>query len=150
MKGSVKYSLQLVCLISLMVLNYHTLAQIDIDPVEPVKGEEVSVRLENPSSFLFISYRPNSTVARMDTIKANPPVNHFIWTPEYAGVVRLSTSDAARNVSVRYAGVSWTGILVMILAGVILLGGATISMIMLFRRREQAEMLIDIERMPDT
>ena len=112
-------------------------AQIELSPDEPVEGELVTVTLDKPARELIITYRPNSSVIRRDTLRADAPATAFTWTPEQAGVVALAAGDATRNVSVRFRGWSWGGILVMIFAAGILFGGATFAFRTMFRDEEE-------------
>lgn len=124
-------------------------AEIKLSNDHPSRGDRIQISLDTPEDTLTITYRPNSSVERYDTLYARPASTQFSWRPGYPGVVQIAASGETRNVSVRFEGVSWKGILVMILAGAILLGGATFSMIMLFRDKDDGKSL-DIEHRPDT
>ena len=51
------------------------------------------------------------------------------WTPSRAGVVALATADgASRNVSVRFDETPISGLLILIVAGLVLFGGAALAM----------------------
>ena len=126
-------------------------AQIRLSEEQPVQGQPVTVTLAQDDSMLIITYRPNSSVARTDTLHAGRPVTAFRWTPRKAGVVSLSTSTASRNVSVRFRGLSVTGILVMAVAATLLFGGAAFAFRILFKDEEEDETLdIDLDHFPDT
>jgi len=107
-------------------------AQINFSTEKPVQGEEITITLDEPTAQVVITYRPNSQVVTRDTIIAETPSNAFLWTPEKAGVVTVQAAGASRNVSVRFAGVSWSGIFTMVIAGTLLFGGATFAFRTLF------------------
>ncbi|MCB0581293.1 MAG: hypothetical protein KDD10_18525 [Phaeodactylibacter sp.] len=126
-------------------------AQIELSDEQPTQGEAVTINLEKPESMLVVTYRPNSSVARRDTLRAAQPAAAFQWTPRKAGVVSLSTASASRNVSVRFQGLSASGLLVMIVAGTLLFGGAAFAFRVLFRDEEEDETLdIELDHFPDT
>ncbi len=126
-------------------------AQISLSDEKPEQGESITVQLEAPASMLVIAYRPNSSVVRRDTLFSDTPATEFSWTPERAGVVALSTESASRNVSVRFQGFSWEGLLVMVLAGAILFGGAIFAFRVLFSEAEEGQSVdIDPATRPDT
>jgi hypothetical protein len=112
-------------------------AQIELSTDEPVAGEAVTITLDEPVQDLIITYRPNSSVIRHDTLRAGAPATAFTWTPAQAGVVALAAGDATRTVSVRFSGLSWKGILVMVIAAAILFGGAAFAFKTMFRDEEE-------------
>lgn len=112
-------------------------AQIQLSTDQPKAGEEVSITLGQAETTIAIAYRPNSSVIRRDTLRSETPQTSFSWTPEQAGVVSLSTVNASRNVSVRFQGFPWQGLIVMLLAGCILFGGAIYAFRVLFKDEEE-------------
>jgi hypothetical protein len=76
----------------------------------------------------------------------------FEWTPDRAGIVALNVPEqGSRNVSVRFQGVSTSGIVVMLVAGGLLFGGAAFAFRLLFKDEEEdGTMDIDLDHMPDT
>lgn len=72
------------------------------------------------SDTLVVTYRPNSSIARVDTL-----VGAREWTPRQAGVVKLQAPGGeAQSVSVRFDRTPVSGLFVLIGAGLILFGGA--------------------------
>jgi len=73
------------------------------------------------------------------------------WTPKKAGVYQLLAGSQSRNVSVRFSGMSWSGIGLMALAAALLFGGAGWAFRTLFRDGEE-EQTIDYDPIhhPDT
>lgn len=95
-------------------------------PRFPVQGQPVRVTLEEPTEFVRVVWRPNSAIP--DTVSLDPEGDSFLWTPTRAGVATVLTSNGAQNVSVRYDSFPGSGILVLVLAGCILFGGAGFAM----------------------
>ncbi len=125
--------------------------QIGISTEQPVQGETVTITLAEPDSMLIVTYRPNSSIARADTLRASKLTTTFEWAPRKAGVASLSTSRASRNVSVRFLGLSGSGIAVMIVAATLLFGGAAFAFRLLFKDEEEDGTLdMDLDHMPDT
>ncbi len=126
-------------------------AQISLSDEHPVQGEPVTITLPEPASELIVTYRPNSSIARVDTLRAEPPATAFLWTPRQAGVASLSIPTEGRNVSVRFQGLSGSGIFVMIIAGTLLFGGAGFAFYILFKDEEEDDTLdIELDHFPDT
>jgi hypothetical protein len=126
-------------------------AQIQLSNEEPVAGETVTISLDQPETQVVIAYRPNSSVVRRDTLRSDAPASEFSWTPQKAGVVALSTTSASRNVSVRFEGFSYPGLIVMLLAGGVLFGGVIFAFRVLFSKTKPGEPIdFDPSTRPDT
>lgn len=124
---------------------------IELSNEKPTVGEEVTVTLEAPSNKLLITYRPNSAVAKKDSIMLQAAGTSFNWTPKNPGVVSLAAGDKSRNVSVYFAGISWSGIFTMLLAGCILFGGIFYAFRLLFQdAAEDGTLDLDPSQLPDT
>lgn len=133
----------------LLGIPFLSFAQIELSNEKPVAGEALTIKLAQAESQVVVAYRPNSSVVRRDTLKAENPATEFSWTPKKAGVVALSTSSASRNVSVRFQGFSVQGLVVMLLAGCILFGGVIFAFRVLFSKPETQQDL-DPAMRPDT
>jgi len=129
-----------------------TFAQIKLSTATPEEGQTVKINLEQPDSMVIITYRPNSAVTTRDTLKATPLASSFEWTPQSAGIANLSTTNqGSLNVSIRFRGLSVSGIAVMIIAGGLLFGGAAFAFRLLFKDEEEDGTLdMDLDHMPDT
>jgi len=100
-------------------------------------GEAVNLTLPGAAS-LTVTYRPNSSIARTVTLPVASD-GAVVWTPEQAGVVALAVDGGTtRNVSVRFAGIPWLGVLVLAAAGTILFGGAGYGLKRLFEGDDHA------------
>lgn len=120
---------------------------ITLSPEIPVVGQEMTLRFEAPVDTVFVTYRPNSAVARRDTIRIGEAAS-MRWTPSRAGVVAISLPDGTRqNVSVRFTKTPLSGLVVLLVAGLILFGGAGWAMRMLFAGGAPR---FDPEDLPDT
>ncbi len=136
-------------LLALFVLSVLPLAAqtITLAPEPPVVGVPTTLRFDVPVDTVFVTYRPNSAVAHPDTVRLGE-AQSMRWTPERAGVVRIGLpSGASENVSVRFAETPLAGIAVLILAGLILFGGASWAMAKLF---SDGTPRLDPEDLPDT
>ena len=122
---------------------------IDMTPDLAVVGREATLRFGAPVDTLFVTYRPNSGIAMEEAVPVGG-ANSVTWTPSRAGVVSLATPDgASTNVSVRFDRTPASGVLILVLAGLILFGGAAFSMRALLSGPE-ATTADEIEHWPDT
>ena len=99
---------------------------------KPHVGDPVTVTLGGADT-LLVTYRPNSSIARLVRIPAEGRQT-VVWTPAEAGVVALATPGGGQqNVSVRFDAPPLGGILVLLAAGTILFGGAVFAFVKLFQ-----------------
>lgn len=113
----------------LVVLAQAAFGQISFSSEVITQGVPVTVSVEEPAEYLYVTYRPSSAVSLTDSVKSETTDGYsFAWIPARAGVVSLVAGVSTENVSVRYDGVSMPGILVMIFAALILFGGAGFSL----------------------
>lgn len=122
-----------ILILTMLVTGINLSSQINIDPGSPKVGEETTISFGDISVYpdiLYITYRPNSQVEIKDSIFVNG--NNVPWIPENAGVVNLTAGNFSKNVSVRFTKLSWSGITVMLLAFLILFGGASFAFYVLF------------------
>jgi len=147
-----KSNSKLAALLFLLLGSGATLeAQIDLSTEKPIEGEPVTVTLAEPAKEVIVTYRPNSQVIDRDTLRAEAASTTFTWTPATAGVVALKAGSASRNVSVRFAGISESGIATMMIAGIILFGGAAFAFRLLFKDEEEdGTRDLELDHMPDT
>lgn len=88
-------------------------------------------------------YRPNSSTTSTEHLAPTDAAGTVFWTPSAAGPVRLEArpTEAAEDappaaslaVAVRYGGFPVSGMAIMLIAGVLLLGGAVVGLSMLLR-----------------
>lgn len=103
------------------------LAQIEVDPAAPVRGQAVTLTFAEPADTLLVTYRPGAATASTDTLLLGG-VTTAEWTPRRAGVVQLAAGEATATESVRFVQTPLAGVSVMVLAGLILFGGAAFSL----------------------
>jgi hypothetical protein len=102
--------------------------RIDVLPRVLVVGDKATLTFDAPVQSLVLTYRPNSAIPLVDTVAVGG-FTSIRWTPEQAGVVRVAVPGGpSRNLSVRFAALPVAGIVVLILAGLILFGGAAWAM----------------------
>lgn len=149
----------IIFLLCLLIYSPTALANIDVSTDSPKVGQRITLTFGTTVDTLLVTYRPNSSVANRDTISINPPATSVEWASAYPGLVALAYVDKSqspparvtRNLSVRFDGLSVSGLVVMLLAGTILFGGAATAFRSLFRHREETGTLdLDPEEMPDT
>jgi hypothetical protein len=106
--------------------------ELAVDPEVPVEGEpsQITVTFDGApvaGAAVTVLYRPNSEVSVENELGRTDSYGRISWQPQDAGLVTISAAAAeetiARDVSVRYAGVPWRGLAVLLLAGFILFGG---------------------------
>ena len=102
-------------------------AGIEISEDILYKDQPVTITTDEPVDTIVIIYRPNSQVSSTAYLTSSSPATTFEWTPAEAGVVAIKAGSASTNVSVRFPGISWSGIGIMIVAGFLLFGGATFA-----------------------
>lgn len=108
-----------------------TATSISVLPERLVAGDQATLTFDAPVETVVTTYRPNSAIPIVDTLAVGGFAS-VRWTPERAGVVRVSVPGGpSRNLSVRFAALPVSGIVVLIVAGLILFGGAGWAMRML-------------------
>jgi hypothetical protein len=118
------------------------------DDERPVLGQTVRLTVlagATPLSGARVSavYRPNSSTTSTEHLAPTDQAGTVFWTPSAAGPVNLqawppSVAEGAAPavtvaVAVRYGGFPLSGLVIMLLAGALLLGGAAFGMTMLLR-----------------
>jgi hypothetical protein len=95
---------------------------------QPVAGAVVSV-----------TYRPNSNTVKSRELRPTDASGRTEWTVEDAGIVTLTATSpdgvslGSLNVAVRFGGMPASGLLVMVVAGGLLFGGALLGFVLLLR-----------------
>ncbi len=99
---------------------------LSVTPDVPTVGEPVTVTFSAPVDSVTVTYRPGAVTAHEE--RFTPGAAAFTFTPERAGVVSVASGDASQSLSVRFRGTPVGGLIVMILAGLILFGGAGLAL----------------------
>lgn len=95
-----------------------------------IAGQPVTITAPGADT-LVITYRPGSNISQVKRISLTE--TGYTWTPHTAGITALSTpGGAAQTVSVRFNRLPLPGLIVFIIAGTILFGGAALASVKLF------------------
>lgn len=152
---------QLIYLIffGLIMASPSALASIEVSKDSPTVGERITLTFSAPVDTLTVTYRPNSSVSKTETLVNNPPATSMEWSSKEPGLVALAYLDKSgespqrisRSLSIRFDGLSGSGIVVMLLAGVILFGGATTAFRTMFQEQDEGRPdVFDPDEVPDT
>lgn len=121
-------------------------ARIAVDQEFPVRGETSTVTVTGEggepvgSRVVEVTYRPNSETSSTEELPATDAAGQVAWTPRDAGIVTLAVGDeASHNVAVRFGSFPGSGLAIMILAGLLLFGGAGLGFLVLLRSPDAAE-----------
>lgn len=130
--------------------NNTTVANIRISEDVLYKDQTVTVTIDEPVDTIVITYRPNSQVTTTAYLTSSEPASSFEWTPAEAGVVAIQAGSSATTVSVRFQGISWSGIAIMAIAGILLFGGSTFAFRLLMYGKTPEDIGVDIQHRVDT
>lgn len=117
--------------------------EIALDADYPLRGEATVVTVTGdggaPAAGAVVEalYRPNSQTSHSETLPPADGAGQVRWVPEDAGIVTLTAHPpgagaetpplATVNVAVRYGGFPGRGVVIMVIAGVLLFGGAALG-----------------------
>jgi len=109
----------------------------------PRVGQDQQVTLsgvERPELLsLWVVYSPNSTTQKETEVGRLSESGEIAWNPSRFGIATLSARDetgstiASANVAIVYSSTPLSGVFVMIFAGVLLFGGAIVSLVLVLR-----------------
>lgn len=160
MRENVPGKTLLTILILTGLLSAPVSAEITIHLAEefPLRGEEVIVTVTDDRNFaeralkevkleestVTATYRPSSETAATEDLGTLDASGQVAWTPTDAGIVTLAVHPAegegepdatlaTTDLSVRYGGFPPAGLLIMVIAGLLLFGGAAVGMALLLR-----------------
>ena len=117
--------------------------EITLDHPRPLLGEPVTVTVTDGAdplagARLEAHYRPNSQTASREPLPPTDAAGRTEWRPRAAGIATLEVIDpaggtplATLNTAIRYGRFPARGIVVMVVAGLLLFGGAALGMWML-------------------
>lgn len=116
---------------------------IALDADYPLRGEATVVTVTGdggaPAAGAVVEalYRPNSQTSHSETLPPTDASGQVRWVPDDAGIVTLTAHPAGAgadtpalaslNVAVRYGRFPGRGVVIMVIAGVLLFGGAAVG-----------------------
>ena len=99
---------------------------IQADDGTPVSGAAVTV-----------VYRPGSSVEATEAVGTTGPSGRLAWTPQTAGIAAVNAvwdgGDTSANVSVKFGGAPAGGLIIMVFAGLLLVGGSIVRIMRVLR-----------------
>lgn len=113
-------------------------AQADIVLREkfPTRGKHTEIFVQDADGMpvagaaVKVTYRPGSSVEAFDELGTTGPSGRLAWLPTTAGIATLAATwdggSTSSNVSVKFESAPAGGIIIMILAGVLLVGGSIV------------------------
>jgi len=114
----------------------------------PGQGETVRIHVNGESgapvagATVEVTYRPGSSVERIEPVGISVEYGGLEWTPAEAGIATINatwqTADGTEatgsaTVSIRYTSPPITGILIMVIAGLLLVVGSIVRMFNVIR-----------------
>jgi hypothetical protein len=126
-------------------------ATIVPDKAFPTQNEQVRLAVSDGDGNLVrgaavtVTYRPGSSVEKVDTLGETDSAGAIVWTPSDAGIAALDATwqgpeqtelSATTTVSVRFQKLPLDGLLIMIVAGLLLTVGSIIRIVRLLREPE--------------
>jgi hypothetical protein len=123
--------------------------EIGLQDASPLRGATQTLTVAGADgrpvagAVVTVTYRPNSKTARSRQLPPTDESGRTEWPVEDAGIVTLAATSpdgqslASLNVAVRFGGMPGSGIAVMVLAGVLLFGGALLGFVLLLREPPQ-------------
>mgnify|MGYP006892259022 CR=1 FL=1 len=114
----------LACLLLSIALALPARGQFLADNATVTVGKPVLVRIPPGAETLRVTYRPGSQRAATDVLPTHgrPAI---VWAPVRTGLATLAVPDGpAQNVAIRPATMRSDGVAMLLLAGLILFGGA--------------------------
>ena len=123
-------------------------ADILLDADYPVQDEETQIRVVDPNgepvsgASVEVTYRPGSEVSRIDDIGQSGADGTISWVPQQAGIATItatwtgpdqSEEATTTTVSVKFRAPPISGILIMVVAGLLLIVGSIVRVSNLLR-----------------
>ena len=125
-------------------------AEIVLDTAFPVEKQPTRIHVGTDGypvadALITVTYRPGSAVPAEFELGRTASDGNCEWTPREAGIVTISAAwtdedgveqTATMNTSVKYNPTPVVGILIMIIAGIVLIGGSVDRIARLLRTPE--------------
>ena len=107
--------------------------QITVETEYPTVGKATTVHLSEYADTVVVTYRPDAPAVKVVEEVSAGGTNDIVWRPLHPGVVRIEAGGASKEISVKFDGVPMSGVLIMLIAGAVLVGGAAYSTYQLMR-----------------
>ncbi len=138
------------CLLAVLAGNAVAGGQIELAKKYPVESEKTYIYVRNDffqaveDARVTAVYRPGSMVSRTTVLGETDSAGMIEWKPRTAGIVAIEAewknaginNSAALNVSVKFVSAPVGGIMIMLFAGFLLLGGSVIRITRLVRSQD--------------
>jgi len=120
-------------------------ASIDTGPETPMRGKPGRVAIASTDGAdsawsVSIAYFPNSVIEHVDSLGRTDAGGAIEWTPRFAGLATITAirgdDTTSQAISIRFPGMPGAALIVFLVAGAILLGGAGWSLAKLTRDAE--------------
>ena len=117
----------------------------------PIQNETIRLLLTDndgnavKGATVIVTYRPGSSVEKTEPLGITDSGGAVKWTPSDAGLATVtatwqdaeqSEQSESKTVPVRYQRAPWSGILIMIIAGLVLAVGSVVRVFKLLRSEE--------------
>jgi hypothetical protein len=141
----------LLAVLAMSAVTARAEGEIVVDESFPVVEQEVRLHVIDDDgdpvagAVIEVTYRPGSSVEKVDPIGITEEDGGVTWIPSDAGIARVTatwldddgeSSSLSTAVSVRFAAPPVTGIIIMVAAGLLLVVGSVIRMFNLLRTPE--------------
>ena len=126
-------------------------ADIVLDTAFPTNKQSARIHVTDdagssvPGAEVTVTYRPGSAVERSSVVGTTSATGTFAWTPSESGIATIAATwigddntkhTTSVNTSVKFDPTPVSGIIIMIIAGIVLIGGGVERVISLLRRPE--------------
>lgn len=103
----------------------------------PTAGRATTIVTPAAVEMISVTYSPTSRVEKREVFsvqKLNPAgAYNTVWRPQRPGVARIEAAGEQRTVSVRFDSLPVSGMVIMLIAALVLFGGAALSLRSLLR-----------------
>lgn len=107
--------------------------EIVLEQQYPTVGKATTIVLPQVVDKVKITYRPDARAVETTEEIPGGGTEHVVWRPLHAGIVKIEAGGLTKKVSVRFDGLPMSGLLILLIAGAILFGGAAWSLRQLLR-----------------
>lgn len=129
-----------VCAVAALGVVPCAAGEITLQTSFPTQGEATSLIVQDDDgapvsgATVTATYRPGSSVEHVSEVGTTDEGGRIDWVPEDAGIATVAAQwgedekSASTNVSVRFASTPAGGLIIMIFAGLLLVGGSVVRL----------------------